>query len=207
MLAQARCLPRAIKSHAAGGDAEWSSLRYSCATFRGKTVLIFGYGAIGRRLAELLQPLGVTVIGYRRKPHGDETIRMISQSQLGDALATADHVVNILPDSAETRHFFDAKRFEQMKLGAVFYNIGRGVTVDQDALLHVLRSKRLAAAWLDVTDPEPLPDGHPLWSEPNCFITPHIAGGHFEESKALVRHFLGNLQRFVKGEQLVDRVM
>ena len=122
-------------------------------------------------------------------------------------LAEADHVVNILPDSAETRHFFDAARFSAIKPGAIFYNIGRGTTVNQDALLDALRSGRIGAAWLDVTEPEPLPDDHPLWAEPNCFITPHVAGGHTDETKTLVRHFLKNFERFVRGEPLLDRVM
>jgi phosphoglycerate dehydrogenase-like enzyme len=91
--------------------------------------------------------------------------------------------------------------------GSVFYNIGRGTTVDQNALREALRSGRLQAAWLDVTDPEPLPEDHPLWREPNCFITPHVAGGQRDEVKTLVRHFVDNFQRFVRGTPLFDRVM
>jgi phosphoglycerate dehydrogenase-like enzyme len=79
--------------------------------------------------------------------------------------------------------------------------------VNQDALLQALRSGHLRAAWLDVTEPEPLPDNHPLRVEPNCFITPHVAGGHVDEAKTLVRHFLKNLECFVRGEPLLDRVM
>jgi phosphoglycerate dehydrogenase-like enzyme len=94
-----------------------------------------------------------------------------------------------------------------MKPGAVFYNIGRGTTVDQDALLAALRSGKLAAAWLDVTEPEPLPDDHPLRAEANCFITPHIAGGHANEAETLVRHFLENFKRYQDGSPLLDRVM
>jgi phosphoglycerate dehydrogenase-like enzyme len=116
-------------------------------------------------------------------------------------------VVNILPDSPATRGFFDSDRFSQFKPGAVFYNIGRGTTVHQEALLKALRSERLHAAWLDVTEPEPLPDSHPLRSERNCFITPHLAGGHQNEAGTLVRHFLANLNRFLRGEPLLDRVM
>ena len=74
-------------------------------------------------------------------------------------------------------------------------------------MLEALRSGRIGAAWLDVTEPEPLPDEHPLWAEPNCFITPHVAGGHADETKTLVRHFLKNFERFVRGEPLLDRVM
>jgi phosphoglycerate dehydrogenase-like enzyme len=208
ILAQARILPLALKTRTANGTGEWHALRAACRPLAGQTVLIIGYGAIGKRLAELLRPFNVRVLAFRRKPRGDEGIPMVNAGELNDALAKeADHVVNILPDSAETRQFFDAARFNAIKPGAIFYNIGRGTTVDQEALLAALRFGQVGAAWLDVTDPEPLPDDHPLWAEPNCFITPHIAGGHTGETIALVRHFLGNLDRFVRGEPLLDQVM
>ena len=207
MLAQARKLPLALKTQAASGTKAWKDIRGSSGTLRGETVLILGYGAIGRRLAELLHPFDMKVIAYRRKPRGDEGVPVITEARLPGALAEADHVVNILPDSKETRHFFDTARFAMIKRGAIFYNIGRGTTVDQDALLEALRSGRIGAAWLDVTEPEPLPDEHPLRKEPNCFITPHVAGGHADETKTLVRHFLKNFERFVRGEPLLDRVM
>lgn len=207
ILAQARGLPHALGSRAANGAEEWLELRGSCVPLRGQMALILGFGAIGKRLAEMLRPLGVNVIAHRRKLRGDEGLPVITADRLPETLATTDHVIDILPDSSATRHFFNAARFAQIKPGAIFYNIGRGATVDQDALVNALRSGRLKAAWLDVTDPEPLPDDHPLWAEPNCFITPHIAGGHVDETKTLIRHFLGNLERFVRGEELFDRVM
>jgi phosphoglycerate dehydrogenase-like enzyme len=207
MLAQARRLPLALKTRTASGTDAWYAIRGSSGTLRGETVLILGYGAIGKRLAELLRPFDMKVIAHRRKARGDEGVPVVTENQLARALTEADHVVNILPDSAETRHFFNATRFTAIKPGAVFYNIGRGTTVAQDALLNVLRSGHLGAAWLDVTEPEPLPDAHPLWAEPNCFITPHVAGGHAGETKTLVRHFLKNFDRFIRGEALLDRVM
>ncbi len=208
LLAQARHLPRSLATRTAGGSADWHALRAACAPLHQQTVLIVGYGAIGRRLAAMLAPLGVTVLAYRRQPRGDEEVPVIGEKELAATLAErADHIVNILPDSAATRHFFNGARFGGLKAGAVFYNIGRGTTVDQEALCASLRSGRLAAAWLDVTDPEPLPDGHPLWAEPNCHITPHVAGGHTHEAGTLVRHFLQNLERFTRGEPLADRVM
>jgi phosphoglycerate dehydrogenase-like enzyme len=207
ILAQARNLPLALETRAASGTPAWKELRGSCVPLGGQTVLILGYGAIGLRLTELLHPFDVKVIAHRRKPRGDEGVPVIGAEQLAHVLATeADHVVNILPDSMETRRFFDAARFSQLKHGAVFYNIGRGATVDQDALLDVLRARRIRAAWLDVTEPEPLPDDHPLRAEPNCHITPHVAGGHVDEAGTLVRHFLNNLDRFVRGAALLDRV-
>jgi phosphoglycerate dehydrogenase-like enzyme len=207
MLAQARKLPLALKTRAASGTNAWYAIRGSSGTLRGETVLIAGYGAIGIRLAELLRPFDMKVIAYRRKARGDEGVPVVTGDKLAAALAEADHIVNILPDSGETRHFFDAIRFATIKPGAVFYNIGRGTTVAQDALLDALRSGRLKAAWLDVTEPEPLPDGHPLLAEPNCYITPHVAGGHVDETKTLVRHFLENFDRFICGKPLLDRVM
>ena len=208
MLAQARVLPLALKTRAAGGTAAWHAVRAACRTLRGETVLIVGYGAIGKRLAELLRPFDMKIMAYRRKARGDEGVPVITEGQLARTLANGvDHIVDILPDSVETRHFFNAARFAAIKPGAIFYNIGRGTTVDQDALLEALHSRRIAAAWLDVTEPEPLPDDHPLWAEAHCFITPHVAGGHAEEAKTLVRHFLKNLERFVRGKPLLDRVM
>jgi phosphoglycerate dehydrogenase-like enzyme len=207
ILAQARKLPQALKSRAASGTKAWKNIRGFSGTLRGETVLILGYGAIGKRLAELLRPFDMKVIACRRKVRGNEEIPAITEAQLPGALAGADHVVNILPDSVETRNFFNDRRLSMIKPGAVFYNIGRGTTVDQDTLVEALRSGRIGAAWLDVTEPEPLPNAHPLRKQPNCFITPHVAGGHADETKTLVQHFLKNFERFVREEPLLDRVM
>jgi len=116
-------------------------------------------------------------------------------------------VVNILPENDSTIGYVNARRLACCKPGARFYNVGRGTTVDQTALLEALQSRRLDAAYLDVTDPEPLPVEHPLWTTPNCFITPHAAGGRYDEDEALVNHFLANLAAFQAGTQLTDRVI
>jgi phosphoglycerate dehydrogenase-like enzyme len=208
MLAQTRNLPLGLKTRTANGTAEWHALRASSTTLRDQTVIIVGFGAIGRRLVELLQPFQLKVIACRRRARGDEGVPVITPEDLNRAFAAGvDHVVNILPDSPDSRHFFNAARFAVIKPGAVFYNIGRGTTVDQDALTAALRSGHLKTAWLDVNYPEPLPENHPLLAEPNCFITPHVAGGHTGETKTLVRHFLKNFERFVRGEKLLDHVM
>ena len=208
LLAQSRQLPRALRTHAAGGTPAWNQLRGSSVPLRGQTLLIVGYGAIGQRLTELLRPLDMRVFAYRRHARGNEGVHVVTETELAHVLAQqVDHIVNILPDSAATYHFFGASRFANIKPGAVFYNIGRGTTVNQEALLDALRQGRLKAAWLDVTDPEPLPDSHPLLAEPNCYVTPHVAGGHLDESKTLARHFLSNLNLFARGEPLLDRVI
>jgi phosphoglycerate dehydrogenase-like enzyme len=207
MLAQARKLPQALQSHAANGDAEWFKLRGESVSLRGQSVVILGFGGIASHLVKLLAPFDMKITAMRRNPRGDEGFPTVTEQDLPAALATADQVINILPDNAASRNFINAARLAQMKNGAVFHNIGRGTTVDQEALLEALRSGQLAAAWLDVTEPEPLPEDHPLRNEPNCFITPHIAGGHADESGTLVQHFLRNLKRYAEGEAMADRIM
>jgi phosphoglycerate dehydrogenase-like enzyme len=172
-----------------------------------QTILIVGFGSIGHRLAELLQPFWATVFGYRRNPAPDRFAEVIGPDQLDAVLAKADHVVNVLPASSDTHHFFDATRFERMKAGGCYYAIGRGTTTDQKALVRALSSAHLAAAYLDVTEPEPLPPDHELWNLPTCYITPHTSGGHENEPLRLVKHFIENLRRFEAGTPLLDRVI
>ena len=207
MLAQARQLPHALASRRAGGSAAWLELRNTSSCLQGQEVVILGFGSIAERLVEMLAPFHMKITAMRRHPRGHESVSTVTPENLAGALATADHVVNILPDNAASIRFISKERLGQMKPGAIFYNIGRGTTVDQSALVESLHSPHLAAAWLDVTDPEPLPEGHPLLSAPNCFITPHTAGGHRNENETLVRHFLDNFQRFVQNQPLINRVM
>ncbi len=207
MLAQSRRLPQALASQAPNGSDEWLSIRSGGVPLRGQSVLILGYGAIGRRVAALLAPFDMQLTAFRRTPRGDEGMPVIGEAELPAALAAADHVLNILPDSAATKCFFNAERFAQFKPSSVFYNIGRGTTVDQDALVQALENKQLREAWLDVTDPEPLPKDHALWQQANCFITPHTAGGFQGEAATCIDHFLKNLARFESGEELLDRVI
>lgn len=207
LLAHARMLPQALASRAPNGSPEWLGLRAAARSLHGRNVVILGYGVIATHLVKLLAPFEMNITAMRRQPRGDEGLPVVTAKDLPAALAEADHVIDILPDNAGSRGFVNDELLAAMKPGAVFHNIGRGTTVDQDALLRALRSRRLAAAWLDVTEPEPLPADHPLRTEPNCFITPHIAGGHHAEDETLVRHFVANFHRFLKGEPLADRVM
>jgi phosphoglycerate dehydrogenase-like enzyme len=155
----------------------------------------------------MLAPFEMNLVAVRRTVRGDEKVRVVPTSQLDEHLPRADHVVNTLPSAAGNERLISAARFGALKRSAVFYNIGRGDTVDQDALLAALRERRIAAAYLDVTDPEPLPMDHGLWTAPNCHITPHSAGGRREEFEALVDHFVDNLRRFTAGEPLRDRIV
>jgi phosphoglycerate dehydrogenase-like enzyme len=203
----ARRLPEAlINQHE---DKSWPMMRLRAESYllTGQTVLFLGFGAIAQRLAELLEPLHMNLIAVRRQPTGEETILTVAEAEAEKYLPHADHVINTLPANPGTRHFVNAGRLSLMKRGAIFYNVGRGGTVDQNGLLAALISGHLAAAYLDVTDPEPLPPDHPLWTTSNCFITPHTAGGHIGEKERLVRHFLDNLRRFTSGENLIDLII
>jgi len=207
MLALARRLPSQLRNQ--DGARQWLYLedRFLATLLTDQAVVLLGFGTIGRRLVALLKPFGGIVTAYRRTPRGDEGIAVVTDAGLPAALAAADHVVNLLPDSAATRGFMDAARFAQMKPGARFYNVGRGTTVDQAALMAALQCGQVDAAYLDVMEPEPLPPAHPLWSTPNCFITCHVGGGTREQDEKLVRLFLDNLARFERGEPLVDRII
>jgi phosphoglycerate dehydrogenase-like enzyme len=207
MLGQARQLPAVLLSRCANNSADWARLRGASRCLQNQSSVILGFGAIGKRLVEMLAPFQMKIVAIRRNPKGDEGVPTLPPEELPSALAQADHVINILPDNAASRHFFSSERFGWMKPGAIFYNIGRGTTVDQTALVERLQSGHLGAAWLDVTDPEPLPDGHPLLTAPNCFITPHTAGGHLHEDQSLVHHFLENFHRFLSRSPLQDRIM
>ena len=189
---------------------QWGSktARAHCDILQNHTVLLLGYGAIARRLSELLQPFGSTIIAFRRRANQDDSeIEIVGEADLNATLARADHVVNTLPLNEATEGLMDEARFEAMKAGAYFYNIGRGRTVAQNALIRALQSEHLGAAYLDVTDPEPLPADNPLWDAPNCFITPHCGGAHRNEDRRLAQHFLANLRLFETGDTLQDRAL
>ena len=208
LLAHARRLPEAFAN--AHGPRAWPqhALRARSRLLQGQSLVLVGFGSIARRLAALLAPLGPVVTGVRRRLAGDEPVPTFAWGtpEADQALAGADYIVDLLPGGAATHRAFDAARLATLKPSAVFINIGRGSTVDQDAIAAALVSGRLAAAYLDVTEPEPLPPDHPLWTTPNCFITPHTAGGDADEGDHLVRHFLENLARFTAGRPLLDEV-
>lgn len=207
MLAHARQLPVSFENQL--GERGWPYLpvRAVSQVLVGQSALLLGFGHIGRRLAELLGPFHMNVMCVRRTVAGDEPIPTYPQSVTERLLPMADHVIDLLPGGAGTKHFMTAGRFGLMKSSAVFYNIGRGTTVDQGALVAALQANKIAAAYLDVMDPEPLPAEHPLWSAPNCHITPHAAGGQVAEQVRLVEHFLDNLRGYTSGQALKDRII
>ncbi|MBA3274717.1 MAG: D-2-hydroxyacid dehydrogenase [Chloroflexia bacterium] len=176
----------------------------------GQTVLLVGLGDIALATAERLQAFGMTVIGVRRSDasgnppaHVD---RVVSIADLDAVLGEADHVISSLPHTSETQGVFDRDRFARFKDRAYFYNLGRGTSVVQADLIGALESGKLGGAGLDVTDPEPLPEGDPLWDAPNVIITAHTAGAtpHFQER--VLALFVENIARYQSGEDLVNVV-
>lgn len=173
-----------------------------------KTMLIIGAGGIGSEVARRAQAHGMYVIGIDpsvpSRPHGVHELH--PPTDLDKHLPRADVVVSCVPLTRETFRHFDDQRFHLMKRGSYFINISRGRIVDTDALVRALQSGHLAGAALDVTDPEPLPDDHPLWKLNNVLITPHSSGqsdGRDERIYLLVRE---NLRRFAAGEPLLNVV-
>jgi phosphoglycerate dehydrogenase-like enzyme len=207
LLAASRRLPECAENQQTARAWPSAPIRARSALLRGRRVLLLGFGAIGRRLAALLAPFEVDLAIFRARACGGEPGRVVTPDVLGDAFAWAEHIVSTLPESESTSQLVSRELLAQMRPEAWFFNVGRGTTVDQDALLEALSARRIAGAYLDVTDPEPLPPDHPLWSAPGCSITPHSAGGRREEPVALVHHFLANLRRFERGEPLEDRVI
>jgi phosphoglycerate dehydrogenase-like enzyme len=211
VLAMMLALARQLLPSYAGqlGDKGWpyNERRNASRLLSGQTVVMLGFGSIGRRLSELLAPFGGKIYAVRRQIHSEPGVHVVPEADLTRVLAEADHVVDVLPENESTRNYVNARRISCFKPGARFYNIGRGATVDQDALIEGLKSGRIGAAYLDVTVPEPLPPAHPLWTTPNCFITPHTAGGRDNVNVELVRHFLANLAAFEKGSEMTDRVL
>lgn len=211
VLAMMLALGRQLLPSYAGqlGSRPWpyNERRAESRLLTGQTVAMLGFGSIGRRLAALLAPFGGRIYAVRRQIRSEPGVHVVPESDLTRVLGEADHVVDVLPENETTRNYVNARRIGCFKAGARFYNVGRGATVDQDALIEGLQSGRIGAAYLDVTVPEPLPPIHPLWSAPNCFITPHTAGGRDSVNLELVRHFLANLAAFEKGAGMADRIL
>ena len=169
----------------------------------GKTVLIVGYGSIGAAIEARLNPFGVSVMRVARSAR--DAPKVSSVSEMEALIPLADIVVLIVPLTAETRGMFGERQLKLMKPGALLVNAARGPVVDTDTLVRMLNEQRIRAA-VDVTDPEPLPEDHPLWSAPNCLITPHIGGSTPEFIHRAFRFAAQQVRRFEAGEPLENVV-
>lgn len=178
---------------------QWQMLWTS--SLLGSTVLLLGYGGVGEQVAARLrsfEPARIIPVASRARTRADG-VRVHGADELPELLPLANVVVVSLPGSPETAGTVDAAFLARMRDGAALVNIGRGQVVDSQALLAELRAGRLAAA-LDVVDPEPLPAGDPLWSAPNCLITPHIGGNTTEFVRRSTAGVLTLLDRLTAGE-------
>jgi glyoxylate/hydroxypyruvate reductase A len=179
--------------------AEWhgEAIRPTLRQLSGACVVLFGFGAINRRLGDLLAPFGCAITPLARG---------WTEETLTEALSSADIVVSTVPSTLQTSGIFTAARFGQMPRGAVFCNFGRGSAVDETALNDALRSGHLGGAVIDVTREEPLPPGHPFWTCPNLLLTQHSGGGTSDEIDRKIDHFLANLALYRAGRPVTGRV-
>jgi phosphoglycerate dehydrogenase-like enzyme len=196
ILAEARQLPRFIAAQQAGAWRPAASQPLA-----GQTVLIVGYGSIGQAVERLLTPFGVTVERVAR--HARSGVSSIDD--VDAALPRADIVILLVPVTPATIGLVDARFLGLMRDHALLVNAARGSIVDTAALLAELSSGRLRAA-LDVTDPEPLPAGHPLWSAPGLLLTPHVAGATTDAIPRALAIVKDQLARYAAGEPLRDVV-
>lgn len=189
--------------------AQWHDLGRAMSPV-GATVLVIGAGDIGSHVARLATAVGAHVIGVRRHAAAAQPVpgfaEMHGTDELDALLPDADVVVSIVPSTPQTHHLIGAEQLALMKPTAILLNAGRGDAIDPDALLEALRTERIAGAGLDVTEPEPLPTDHPLWREPRCVITPHVAGGmHLAATEdRIIAIALENVARYAAGRELVN---
>jgi len=208
LLALTRDLPVHLAGRREGAWVRRGSGELEPVALEGRTLLVVGLGGIGTEIARRGHGFGMRVLATRRSDDpGPEYVEKVAKAdQLLALLPEADVVAIAVPLTKETERLFDARAFAALKPGAWLVNVARGRIVDQDALVGALRSRRLAGACLDVTDPEPLPPGHPLWSFPNVVITPHVSSLAELTDDRQWNVFRENLRRFDAGEPLLNVV-
>jgi D-3-phosphoglycerate dehydrogenase len=168
----------------------------------GSTVAIVGAGGIGKELIKMLEPHDVEIIAVTRSGR-DGTLPV---AELPSVWGKADHFVIAAPATGDTEHLVGERELAQMKPHSWVVNIARGSLIDSDALVKALESGQIGGAALDVTDPEPLPDDHPLWRNPRALITPHVANPPNTMVRDLAKRVRENVRRYVAGEELLAPV-
>lgn len=207
MLALGRNLPQFAGAMEQGRWSRGADHTGGMTTAAGKTLLVLGLGGIGTEVAKRGNALGMRVIGTRNSSRqGPDFVDYVGLSdEMLELAKQAQVVVNALPLTDATRGLIGAEFFAAMPQGSYFINVGRGATVNTDDLLKALSSGRLAGAGLDVTDPEPLPADHALWSMDNVIITPHVSGrGGDRQRHGLL--MMENIRRYIAGEALLNVV-
>lgn len=169
----------------------------------GQTLCVIGLGDIGGTLARKAAALGMRVIGVRRSTQLVPGVSQVyTTAQLPVALGQADHVALCLPLTNHTRHYIGAAEFQAMRSTAYLYNVGRGASIDEAALVHALQTGVIAGAGLDVTDPEPVPADSPLWAMSNVILSQHTSGMSPHNANRVTELFAANLARYLAGEPL-----
>jgi D-2-hydroxyacid dehydrogenase (NADP+) len=187
---------------------EWSRGQHSPIELRGKTAVIVGLGGIGMQIAQRAHAFDMRVIGVDPKdiPLSYLISKQVPPDRLDSVLPEADVVFLSAPHTPQTEGLMSTKQFNLMRKNSYFIAVSRGKLYSSEALLNALESKQLAGAGLDVTNPEPLPKGHPLWKCENVIITPHIAGTSDNVQTRRMAVIKDNIVRFSKGEPLVNVV-
>jgi phosphoglycerate dehydrogenase-like enzyme len=182
----------------------WS--RATLGTLHGKTLGVIGLGGIARAVAHRALPFGMRVQAYRRSAAPSDIAGVAIVRALPELVASSDHVVIAAPATPATRHLFNRDAFAVIKPGAHLVNIARGALVDQDALRVALDDGRVALASLDAVEPEPLPDGHWMYTHPRVRLSPHISWSMPGAGDLLIEAFVDNLRRYQAGEPLTGVV-
>jgi len=187
---------------------EWPSGREGMYVLEGKTAVVIGVGGIGSQIAQRAHGFGMKVIGVdvRDMPPTVTVQRFVPPDMLDSVLPEADVVFVSVPHTKKSEGMMGSKQFELMKRGSYFIAVSRGKIYDQGGLIKALDSKRLAGAGLDVTDPEPLPKGNPLWKFNNVVITPHTSGGSDKLQARIDTLYKENIRRFGAGLPLLNIV-
>ncbi len=189
-------------------QAAWKREPGGLVELRGKTAVVVGVGGIGTQIAVRAHAFGMRVIGVDPKdiPYQPYLATVVRPDRLDEVLPEADVLFIAAPHTPESHQMIGPQQFDLLPRGAYFIAVSRGKTYDMDALVKALDSQRLAGAGVDVTDPEPLPEDHPLWKFANVVITPHIAGASDEIGRRRLDLIKENIRRFVNGEPLLNVV-
>ena len=203
LLSVCRQLAAASRDAKEGRWASWEPTGWLGKDLKGSTVGIVGLGKIGTAVAERLKPFGCDLIFTNRSLLPDKAESLHArQVNLDELLSTSDFICLHVPLTPETKSLIDKDAFARMKPDTILINAARGQVVDTDALVDALKNKRILAAGLDVTDPEPLPPEHPLYQLPNCFITPHIGSATVNTRKVMADIAIQNLIAGIQGNPL-----
>ncbi len=205
LLATTRRIPRYLSLQR---QQTWRRETSGLVELNGKTAVVIGVGGIGSQIAVRAKAFGMRVVGVDPKdlPYAPYLDRVVKPDRLDEVLPEADVVFMAAPHTPETHKMMGPRQFELMKRDSYFIAVSRGKTYDMNALVRALDSQHLAGAGVDVTDPEPLPSGHPLWKFSNVVITPHVAGRSDRIGRRRLDLFKENLRRFVRGEPLLNVV-